>query len=199
MSDMTEWLHFYFSLSCIGEGNGNPLQCSCLENPRDGRAWWAAISGVAQSRTQLKWLSHSRMFSSISGFYPLDIKSTSQLRSESVHPSVVHNSSGPHGLYSPPGSSVHGILQARILEWLAIPFTRRSSCRKDWTQVTCTAGRLSSEPPEKPASQYDNQTRFTKHPLGEEKNTNTESCLCLNPSSFSNEFDDLKSLRLSKP
>ena len=59
-SDTTERLHFHFSLSCIGEGNGNPLQCSCLENPRDGRAWWAAIYGVAQSRTQLKQLSSSR-------------------------------------------------------------------------------------------------------------------------------------------
>ena len=58
-SDMTERLHFHFSLSCIGEGNGNPFQCSCLENPRDGRAWWAAIYGVAQSRTWLKWLSSS--------------------------------------------------------------------------------------------------------------------------------------------
>ena len=56
---MTEQLHFHFSLSCIGEGNGNPLQCSCLENPRDGEACWAAISGVAQSRTQLKRLSSS--------------------------------------------------------------------------------------------------------------------------------------------
>ena len=56
-SDTTERLHFHFSLSCIGEGNGNPLQCSCLENPRDGGAWWAAIYGVAQSRTLLKWLS----------------------------------------------------------------------------------------------------------------------------------------------
>ena len=55
-SDMTERLHFHFSLSCIGEGNGNPLQC-CLENPRDGEAWWAAIYGVAQSWTQLKRLS----------------------------------------------------------------------------------------------------------------------------------------------
>ena len=54
---MTERLHFHFSLSCIGEGNGNPLQCSCLENPRDGGAWWAAVSGVAQSRTRLKLLS----------------------------------------------------------------------------------------------------------------------------------------------
>ena len=49
--DTTERLHFHFSLSCIGEGNGNPLQCSCLENPRDGGAWWAAIYGVAQSQT----------------------------------------------------------------------------------------------------------------------------------------------------
>ena len=58
-SDTTEWLHFHFSLSCIGEGNGNPLQCSCLENPRDGGAWWAAVHGVTQSRTRLKRLSSS--------------------------------------------------------------------------------------------------------------------------------------------
>ena len=55
----TEQLHFHFSLSCIGEGNGNQLQCSCLENPRDGGAWWAAIYGVAQSQTRLKQLSSS--------------------------------------------------------------------------------------------------------------------------------------------
>ena len=53
-SDTTERLHFDFSLSCIGEGNGNPLQYSCLENPKDGEAWWAAVSGAAQSWTQLK-------------------------------------------------------------------------------------------------------------------------------------------------
>ena len=58
-SDTTEQLHFPFSLSCIGEGNGNPLQCSCLENPRDDGAWWAAVYGVAQSQTWLKWLSSS--------------------------------------------------------------------------------------------------------------------------------------------
>ena len=56
---MTERLHFHFSLSCIGEGNGNPLQCSCLKNPRDGGAWWAAVYGVAQSQTRLKRLSSS--------------------------------------------------------------------------------------------------------------------------------------------
>ena len=58
-SDRTERLHFHFPLSCIGEGNGNPLQCSCLENPRDRGTWWAAVYGVAQSRTQLKRLSSS--------------------------------------------------------------------------------------------------------------------------------------------
>ena len=61
-SDTSERLHFHFSLSCIGEENGNPLQCSRLENPRDGGgAWWAAIYGVAQSRTRLKRLSSSSM------------------------------------------------------------------------------------------------------------------------------------------
>ena len=58
-SDTTEWLHFHFSLSCIGEGNGNPFHCFCLENPRDGGAWGAAIYGVAQSWTRLKQLSSS--------------------------------------------------------------------------------------------------------------------------------------------
>ena len=52
LSDFT--FTFHFSLSCIGEGNGNPLQCSCLENPRNGGALWAAVCGVAQSQTQLK-------------------------------------------------------------------------------------------------------------------------------------------------
>ena len=58
-SDTTEQLHFHFSLWCTGEGNGNPLQCSCLENPRDGGAWWAAVYGVSQSQTWLKQLSSS--------------------------------------------------------------------------------------------------------------------------------------------
>ena len=62
--DTTERLHFHFSLSCIGEGNSNPLQCYCLENPRDGGASWADVYGVAQSRTRLKWLSTSSSNSS---------------------------------------------------------------------------------------------------------------------------------------
>ena len=60
-SQMTERLHFHFSLCCIGGGNGNPLQCSCLENPRDGGAWWAAVYGVSQSWTWLEWLSSSNI------------------------------------------------------------------------------------------------------------------------------------------
>ena len=62
--DTTEQLHFHFSLSCTGEGNGNPFQCSCLENPRDGGAWWAAVSGVIQSWTRLKGLSSNSSSSS---------------------------------------------------------------------------------------------------------------------------------------
>ena len=57
--DTTERLHFHFLLSCIGEGNGNPLRCSYLENPRDGGAWWAAVYGISQSLTRLKRLSSS--------------------------------------------------------------------------------------------------------------------------------------------
>ena len=80
-SDMTERLHFHFSLSCIGEGNGNPLQCSCLENPRDGGAWWGAVYGVAQSRTRLKRLSSSssssRKLFSNSSYFPSEGKKMS--------------------------------------------------------------------------------------------------------------------------
>ena len=71
---MTERLHFHFSLSCIGEGNGNPLQCSCLENPRDGGAWWAAVYGIAQSRTQLKRLSSSSSRTHWSPLPPRQVK-----------------------------------------------------------------------------------------------------------------------------
>ena len=64
-SDTTEWPHFHFSFSCLGEGNGNPLQCSCLKNPRDGGAWWAVVYGVTQSRTQLRRLSSSSLVKKI--------------------------------------------------------------------------------------------------------------------------------------
>ena len=77
-SDTTEWHHFHFSLSCVGEGNGNPLQCSCLENPGDGGAWWAAVYGVAQSRTRLQQLSSSSS-SSISFWWCLFWESFSSI------------------------------------------------------------------------------------------------------------------------
>ena len=72
-SDTAERLHFPFSLSCIGEGNGNPLQCSCLETPRDQGAWWAAVYAVTQSQTRLKRLSSSSVYISMlhSQFIPL--------------------------------------------------------------------------------------------------------------------------------
>ena len=69
--DMTERLHFQFSLSYMGEGNGNPLQCSCLENARDGGACWAAVYGVAQSRTRLKRLSSSSSSSIIYSYFSI--------------------------------------------------------------------------------------------------------------------------------
>ena len=125
--DTTERLHFHFPFSCIGEGNGNPLQCSCLENPRDGGAWWAAVYGVTQSRTRLKQQQqnndrrniHSLTFSSVSNCFlpdPMD--------------------------GSLPSSSVRGILLAEILEWVPIPFFRGSSQPRDQTLVTCIAGRF---------------------------------------------------------
>ena len=108
-SDTTEQLHFHFSLSCIGEGNGNPFQCSCLENSRDGGAWWAAIYGVVQSRTQLRRLSSSSSSSKVGNSPsnskyllcgpPLPHNRYHQLiESYSVSCSVVFNSLWPHGL-----------------------------------------------------------------------------------------------------
>ena len=79
---MTERLDFHFSLSCIGEGNGNPLQCSCLDNPRDGGAWWAAVHGVAQSQARLKRLSSSSSNINISRLWGKQI--------------VLHNVGKPH-------------------------------------------------------------------------------------------------------
>ena len=87
-ADTTERLHFHFSLSFIGEGNSKPLQCSCLENPRDGEAWWAAIYGVAQSRTWLKQLSIYWFYNSICSVAKLYLTLCDPMD------------------YSPPGSSV---------------------------------------------------------------------------------------------
>ena len=153
---MTDQLHFHFSLSCIGEGNGNPLQCSCLENPRDGGAWWAAIYGVTQSRTRLKQLSSS---SSKISMYIRSVQFSRSVVSDSVRPHRWQPTRLPRPWDSPgrntgvgchfllqcmkvksesevaqscptlsdpmgcslPGSSIHGIFQARVLEWVAMP------------------------------------------------------------------------------
>ena len=84
-SDMTERLHFHFSLSCIGEGNDNPLQCSCLENPRDGGAWWAAVYGVAQSQTRLKRLSSSINWISTTSSFQLELGAPLNFRLINLH------------------------------------------------------------------------------------------------------------------
>ena len=126
-SDTTERLHFHFSLSCIGEGNGNPLQYSCLENPRDRGAWWAAVYGVAQSWTQLK-----RLSSSSSSRVSMCL--TDQNLSTSIHDHWKNHAAAAKSLQScptlcdprdgsPTGSPVPGILQARTLEWVAVSFS----------------------------------------------------------------------------
>ena len=108
-SDTTERLHFHFSLSCIGEGNGNPLQCSCLESPGDGGSWWAAVYGVTQSQTQLTEVKLLQL--SLTLCDPMDCNL--------------------------PGSSVYGILQVRVLEWVAVSSSRGSSQPRYRTLIFC--------------------------------------------------------------
>ena len=166
--DTTERLHFHFSLSCIGEGNGNPLQCSCLENPRDGRAWWAAVYGVAQSRTWMKWLSSLaiiKMFKNTLSWVNVLViivskkstcahvclceewkynKTLSQLSSLSDIAAAAAKSRQSCPTLcdprdgSPPGSPIPGILQARTLEWVAISF----SDAWKWKVKTKSRGRV---------------------------------------------------------
>ena len=108
-SDTTEQLHFHFSLSCIGEGNGNPLQCSCQENPRDGGAWWAAVYGVAQSWTRLKRLSSSSQYSCLGN--PTD-RGAWQLQSTGLQ-RVRHNWAAKHTDQSKPEFSIHQRVKER--------------------------------------------------------------------------------------
>ena len=107
-----------------------PLQCSCLENPRDRGAWWAAVCGVAQSWTRLKWRSSSSSRCTTCLCICLWSKHAC---------SVAQTCPAPRDTMdcSLPGSSVHGIFQARILEWVAISSSRVSSQPRDWTCVSC--------------------------------------------------------------
>ena len=113
-SDTTERLHFHFSLSCLGERNGNPLQCSCLENPREGGAWWAAVYGVAQSQTRLKRLSSSILILMITVhiFTYIYIYIHIYIRSAVLSHSVMSSFCNPMDC-SPPCSSVHGNFPGR--------------------------------------------------------------------------------------
>ena len=105
-----------------GEGNGNPLQCSCLENPRDGGSWWAAVSGVAQSHTQLK-----RLSSSSSSRY-----SQVQIQVKIAQSFLTLRDPMDCSL---PGSSIHVIFQARVLEWGAIAFSQLGARYSEyWSQ-----------------------------------------------------------------
>ena len=144
-SETTERLHFHFSLSCIGEGSGNPLQCSCLENLRDGGAWWGAIYGVTQSQTQLKRLSSSSSYRTRHQGDPGGMEETLSSSTKCVptcHLLCCAKSlqscptlCDPMG-HSPPGSSVHGFLQARVVEGAAVPSSRGSSQPRDQTLVS---------------------------------------------------------------
>ena len=119
--ETTERPHFHFSLSCIGVGNVTPLQCSCLENPRDGGAWWAAVYGVTQSRTRLRRLSSNgssscllRKILALINPYVIQILlvfvyiSAAAAKSLQSCPTLCDPRDG-----SPRGSAVPGILQAR--------------------------------------------------------------------------------------
>ena len=148
-SDMTAQLHFHFSLSRTGEGNGNPLQCSCLESPRDGGAWWAAVYGVAQSQTGLKWRSSSSSSSSMVQRNLLKTILENNIKIIHIYVCVYVCVCAQSRLTpcdpkdcSPPGSSVRGMLQARKLAWVSNSFSRWSSQPRDGTQVSCNAGRF---------------------------------------------------------
>ena len=138
-SDMTERVHFHLSLSCIGEGNGNALQCSCLENPGDGRAWWAAVYGVAQSRTRLKRLSSSSSRTSLNLYILYNALAQSL--------SGVQHFCDPMDC-GPPGSSVHRISQAS-----GLPFPPLGNLPNPGIEPTSSAlagGFFTTEPPGKP-------------------------------------------------
>ena len=131
----------HFSLLCMGEGNGNPLQCSCLENPRDGEAWWASVYGVAQSRTRLKWLSSSSSKASVILLQPpnFQIFSTADELSswkqvwklETEYPWVPLNMNILQGF----ALTLNFLLSLDWSEWLALAHCQ--VCCKSWIKIYC--------------------------------------------------------------
>ena len=124
-----------------GEGNGNPLQYSCLENSMDGGAWWATVHGVSKSQTRLSdfpSLPYSLPLSTLMSYFS---DSLTLLTWWWFSRWVMSNSCNPMDC-SLPASSAREILQARILEWVAISFSRGSSQPRNWTWVSCIAGRF---------------------------------------------------------
>ena len=134
-----------------GVGNGNLLQYGCLENPMDKEAWRATVHGVVKSwtwlnithlTTALKWIPAQEVMRGVFGFCFNKRLPANSFRGNVYVCSVTQSCltlCNPMDC-SPPGSSVHGILQARILEWVAIPFSRGSSWHRDRICVSCIAG-----------------------------------------------------------
>ena len=150
---MTEWLHFHFSLSCIGEGNGNPLQCSCLENPRDGSLvgchLWGRTVGhdwsdlAADLLNSLLQFLHQNLllYLAIFFFYWSMIYNVVLVWNWNFSVKLKVSQLCPT-LCDPMDCTVHGILQATILEWVAFPFSRGSYKPRGQTQVSLMAGGL---------------------------------------------------------
>ena len=136
--DTTERLHFHFSFSCIGEGNGNPLQCSCLENPRDGRAWWAAIYGVTQSQTRLKRLSSSSSRSSSEPLPHLCFCELMAAVEKAVAPTPVLSPGKSHGRRSLVGCSPWGREEWDTTERLSFPFSLLCTGKGNGNPLQCS-------------------------------------------------------------
>ena len=137
-----------------GGGNGNPLQYPCLENPMDRGAWWATVRGVTKSQTRLKQLSSSCSWADITDCWGSSLGDSQRfillIERLLFFSRCIWLFCDPMD-YNPPGSSVRGISQARILEWVAISFSKESSWPRNQIHISCMAGRFfTTEPPGKP-------------------------------------------------
>ena len=149
--DTIEQLHFHFSLWCTGEGNGNTLQCSCLENPRDGGAWWAAVYGVAQSQTRLTRLHSSSSMKSFLSYLSPYLPSW---KKKSVSRLVLSTSLQPHGLYVAHQTPLSRGF-SRQEYWGGLPFPSPGDLHNPGVEPgfpVLQEDSLPSEPPRKPIS-----------------------------------------------